>query len=93
MNVNLQFLALHHNNLTKIEGLKHLSSLSFLDLSHNQISDFEISEIPVNLMILKMNGNPCVKEKKDYRKSLVVYLKQLEELDKIKVIQAERLAY
>lgn len=44
-------------------------------------------------MILKLNGNPCVKDKKDYRKILVVNLSLLEELDKIKVIQAERLCY
>jgi hypothetical protein len=40
-----------------------------------------------------MNGNPCIKAKKDYRKQVVLYLNLLEELDKIKVIQAERLAY
>lgn len=43
-------------------------------------------------MVLKLSGNPCEK-KPDYRKSLVMYLDHLEELDGIKVIQAERLAY
>lgn len=41
-----------------------------------------------------MFENPCAKgEMKDYRKSLVLRLDNLEELDKIKVIQAERLTY
>ncbi len=40
-------------------------------------------------MILKLHENPV----KNYRKGLVVHLLKLEELDRIKVIEAERLAY
>jgi hypothetical protein len=40
-------------------------------------------------MILRLNNNPV----EDYRKPMVVYLDDLTELDKIKVVQAERLWY
>lgn len=93
MNVNLQFLALQHNHLSKVEGVKHLKHLSFLDLSFNSIEDFSPLEFPENIMILKMHGNPCCEMKSDYRKSLVLRLNHLEELDRVKVVQAERLAY
>jgi len=40
-----------------------------------------------------MNENPVEKEDKDYRKKLVCALENLLELDKIKVVAAERLIY
>jgi len=40
-------------------------------------------------MILKLFGNPV----KDYRRRVVMHLPKLEELDRVKVIEAERLAY
>ena len=55
-NTNLTFLALHNNQITRIEGLRHLRKLAFLDLSYNQIASIpDIDEIPSNsLMILKL---------------------------------------
>ena len=90
-NVNLVFLALHNNQIKRIEGLKHLKKLAFLDLSNNEIEDIpNVEEIPSqSLMILKLFNNPV----KDYRKRIVLHLPKLEELDRIKVIEAERLAY
>ena len=35
MNLNLTFLALQHNQIKKLEGIKHLKILSFLDISYN----------------------------------------------------------
>lgn len=42
-----------------------------------------------NLMILKMQGNPVT----DYRKRMVLHLPKLQELDRVKVVEAERLTY
>jgi Leucine-rich repeat (LRR) protein len=94
MNVNLVFLALHNNQIKKIEGLVHLRRLAFLDLSGNLIE--EVPEIKTclpceNLMILKLHGNPM--DTLTYRKRVVLAMPKLEELDRIKVVQAERLAY
>ena len=84
-------MALHHNQIKCVEGLKHLKKLAFLDLSHNLIEEIpDVSELPgENMMILKLSGNPV----KDYRKRVVLHMPRLEELDRVKVIEAERLAY
>lgn len=70
-----------------------MNKLSFLDLSNNEIEKLEVEELPQNLMILKMIENPVAKKSATYRKEVVVKLESLEELDRIKVIPAERLAY
>ena len=44
-------------------------------------------------MILRLNDNPIEKEDLKYREKNVLALDDLVELDKIKVIQAERLHY
>ncbi len=51
-----------------------------------------LKELPEGLMVLKMMENPCAKLD-DYRKKIVIGLKSLEELDRIKVVVAERMAY
>lgn len=68
-----------------------MKKLAFLDLSNNEIEEIpDVKELPAeSLMILKLNGNPV----SDYRKKVVLHLTKLEELDRIKVIEAERLAY
>eukprot|EP00347_Sterkiella_histriomuscorum_P021756 403332873 len=93
MNTNIMFLALQHNNLRSIEGIKHLKQLSFLDISHNQIENLDVNELPKNIMVMKVFENPFCKTQPDHRKQIVSQLEFLEELDRIKVIQAERLAY
>jgi len=46
-NVNLVFLALHNNQIKRIEGLRHLKKLAFLDLSNNEIEEItDVEEIP-----------------------------------------------
>ena len=94
MNVNLVFLALHNNHIKRIEGLVHLRKLAFLDLSNNLIE--EVPEVKSclpceNLMILKLQGNPV--QSVDYRRRVVLSCGKLEELDRIKVVQAERMSY
>lgn len=93
-NVNLQMLNLSHNKISRVEGLTHLESLIFFDISHNQIESFDPStELPKNLQIVRMNNNPIETDDPKYREKLVVALDELCELDKVKVVQAERLHY
>jgi Leucine-rich repeat (LRR) protein len=87
MNINLVFLALHNNQIKKIEGLSHLKRLAFLDLSNNLIEEVpEVKQcLPCdNMMILKLHGNPM--ETVSYRKRVVLAMPKLEELDRIKVV-------
>jgi len=87
MNINLVFLALHNNQIKKIEGLSHLKRLAFLDLSNNLIKEVpEVKQcLPCdNMMILKLHGNPM--ETVSYRKRVVLAMPKLEELDRIKVV-------
>ena len=70
-----------------------MKKLAFLDLSNNlieQVPQDVRSCLPCDsMMILKLYGNPVT----DYRKRVVSAMPRLEELDRIKVVQAERLAY
>ena len=84
-NLNLEFLALQGNQISKIENLKHLEQLKFLDLSKNKIESVDIEEIPTNLLVLRLDSNPCCESTEDYRKSIVSALPQLEELDRLSV--------
>ncbi len=87
------FLALQHNQITKIEGIDHLNKLALLDISHNKIiSVGDVKNLPLNIQILKLNNNP-ISSDKFYRKAIVLRLPVLEELDRIKVVPAERMSY
>ena len=87
-------LNLSNNQITKIEGIDHLDQLAFLDLSHNLIDKFEPEkELPTNVLICRLNNNPIEKGDPDYRKKTVLACEFMTELDKIKVVAAERLVY
>jgi Leucine-rich repeat (LRR) protein len=99
-------LNLSNNKIKKIEGINHLNNLFSLDMSNNEIETLDstddlptlsrwnpCAQFPRNLVNLRMNENPVEKEDKDYRKKLVCALENLLELDKIKVVAAERLIY
>lgn len=52
--------------------------------------------MPENLLALKLQGNPLVTEganKFTYRRDFILALENLEELDRLKVLPAERLNY
>eukprot|EP00826_Nyctotherus_ovalis_P043432 TRINITY_DN4573_c0_g3_i1.p2 TRINITY_DN4573_c0_g3~~TRINITY_DN4573_c0_g3_i1.p2 ORF type:complete len:173 (-),score=50.52 TRINITY_DN4573_c0_g3_i1:39-557(-) len=51
-----------------------------------------VDQIPAELMLLKLGNNPCAGGS-EYRKTLVVALKRLEELDNAEVTVDERLMY
>lgn len=84
MLINLEYLALNNNKIKHIENLKHLKKLAFLNLADNLIEDFDENELPSELTILKLNGNPCT-SKSDYHKKIFTRLPDLLELDGEKV--------
>jgi Leucine-rich repeat (LRR) protein len=93
-NINLQMINLSNNKLTCIEGLIHLPILAYLDVSNNQIKSVDAeNELPPSLQYMRIYDNPVKKEDKDLRKKIVVHCQYLIELDKIKVVQAERMHY
>ncbi|CAK8678580.1 unnamed protein product [Clavelina lepadiformis] len=54
----VEFLDLSKNNITKIENLEHLSSLTFLDLSSNKIEDISLAHAKLgNVKTLNLSQN------------------------------------
>jgi hypothetical protein len=76
----LRYLALGGNRIRKVENIKHLRMLQFLDLSENQIDEIDERELPRSLMILNLSLNKCCYSS-DYRGRLIDALPKLTELD------------
>ena len=92
---NLKFLALQDNQIEEWFDLRSLKSLEFLDLRNNKLPSDGAANLPPQLIVLKLQGNPLCGEngKFGYRKDFVSSLTELTELDKIEVQVAERLHY
>ena len=76
--------------------LRFLQKLEFLDLSGNKIKEAEVAYLPTNLFALKLLGNPLCQEgthKFSYRRDFVLALENLDTLDKVEVLPAERMSY
>ncbi|BFY97618.1 hypothetical protein BsWGS_00658 [Bradybaena similaris] len=86
---NLQVLILSNNKITKVEGILHLLKLIFLDISENCIDSITGDEFPKSVIILNLQGNPCV-EKSSYRVSLVKALPKLKQLDGLDITSHEK---
>ena len=50
-------MALNNNLIAEIENVKYMKGLISLNLSDNKINDYNVEEIPENVVILYLKGN------------------------------------
>jgi len=83
--------------LEQFPNISYLAKLEFLDLSNNLLQDLDPHNIPKQLVVLKLQGNPFTQRdpdnKYEYRKPFVLHLQDLDKLDKISIMPVERLSY
>ncbi|KAK3742368.1 hypothetical protein QZH41_019296 [Actinostola sp. cb2023] len=92
----LNTLQIAQNKLTTAEDLKelvHCQHLSVVDLSYNKIDDPGVIDVFAemsNLHVLNLMGNPVIKKIKNYRKNMIIKIKNLRYLDDRPVFPRER---
>merc|ERR1712216_509629 len=93
----LETLQLSNNNVCTYEEFEHLrdcQSIRVLELAKNRIEVARIVDVLESLpdlKVLKLDGNPCIRNIKQYRKTMICRLKNLTYLDDRPVFEEERL--
>ncbi|KAF4129750.1 hypothetical protein GN958_ATG17753, partial [Phytophthora infestans] len=85
----LAFLALAGNRIREVKNLKHLQNLKVLDLSMNYIEDFDVSEFPKSLCILRLAGNPFVRLMPAYAQLFFKRLPNLVQVDQFRRLSTD----
>jgi len=78
-NKKLRFVSLADNEIEEVENVECLTDVIFLDLSNNKIT--KITDLPDNLRVLKLRGNPVADDPEVIRQILdcLPYLKYLDD--------------